>query len=59
MIGHDTALRDWIATVADSRSRAAVRGAPRIPPRTDELKRRLDDLEQRNQLRELIGTDPY
>jgi hypothetical protein len=60
VIGHDTKVRDCIEAIAEVRSHIAIRGAqPRFKSRPDALKKRLDDLEQQRQLRELIGTDPY
>jgi hypothetical protein len=60
MIGHDTKVRDCIEAIAEVRSHIAIRGAqPRFKPRSDELKRRWDAYEQAQQLKRLIGTDPY
>ncbi|WP_137010116.1 hypothetical protein [Aquitalea aquatilis] len=60
MIGHDTQMRDWIAVTAEARSRTVMRGVQfKTKPVSADLKKRKDDAEQRRQLRELIGTDPY
>jgi hypothetical protein len=60
MIGHDTKVRDCIEAIAEVRSHIAIRGAqPRFKPRSDALKKRLDDLEQRRQYEQLAGKDPY
>lgn len=60
MIGHDTEMRDWIATTAEARSHFVTKGVQvRVKSRSDETKRRLDDLEERRQFEMLAGKDPY
>lgn len=59
MIGHDTTMRDWLATMVRVRSNNQARSAPKTKPRSNEVKRRFDDLEQKRDYLSLSGTDPY
>ncbi|MFK7088658.1 hypothetical protein AAFM71_07560 [Chromobacterium violaceum] len=60
MIGHNTRMRDWLSSAQAARIEDIGRGiSRRSPPLDPELKRRRDEAEQRRQLRELIGADPY
>ena len=58
MIDKNTTLRDWINDLAERRNRK-LNGIEQIPCKKAELKRRLDDLEQRRQYEALNGKDPY
>jgi len=51
-------VRKWASTQPPTRAIEQARDT-RTKPRSSELKHRFDDLEQKRQLRELIGTDPY
>lgn len=59
MIGHDTQMRDWLNVAISARNNTLMRGLRRAPPRSKDLKKRLDALEQAQQLKTLIGQDPY
>lgn len=59
MIGHNTTMRDWLATVVRVRSNDLARTSPKAKPRSKEVKRRFDDLEQRRDYLALAGNDPY
>ena len=59
MIGHDTQMRDWLSIAISSRTSSIMRGVRRSQPKPKDLKERLDALEQAQQLKTLIGQDPY
>ena len=56
MIGRDTLVRDFLETVQAVRADLVK---PRSKPVTPEVKRRRDAYEQRQQLKALIGPEPY
>lgn len=59
MIGHDTQMRDWLSIAISSRTSTIMRGVRQSRPKPKDLKERLDALEQAQQLKTLIGQDPY
>jgi hypothetical protein len=59
MIGHDTQMRDWLNAAIRTRASTIMRGAEKAPPKLKAYKSRLDDYEQAQQLKALIGKDPY
>lgn len=56
MIGRDTLVRDYLETVQAVRANLVK---PRCKPITPEFKRKRDSYEQRQQLKALIGSEPY